>query len=59
MLKMSTYKICLIGSGSVGKSTLVKLISDDKYVEKYLPTIGVECTPVDLKINNSDVKFNI
>lgn len=56
---MSTYKICLIGEGLVGKSTLVKIICDGEYNEKYLPTIGTECTPVNIPMNNQNIKFNV
>ena len=36
------FKIVLIGSSSVGKSSLLRRYSDDSFQESYLATIGVD-----------------
>lgn len=52
---MMNFKVCLIGDGNVGKTTLVKRLTQGDFVQEYIPTLGCDVTP--LKYNN--VCFNI
>ncbi|UCE15163.1 MAG: GTP-binding protein, partial [Candidatus Heimdallarchaeota archaeon] len=39
------FKICAIGSGNVGKTSLIRRFATGKFTEgKYLPTLGVDIT---------------
>ena len=35
-------KVLVVGNSAVGKTSLVKRYSDDKFEESFLPTIGVD-----------------
>jgi len=47
---MKTCKVCLLGSGSVGKSALAIQLVEDRFVESYDPTVE------DLHTKTMDVK---
>lgn len=52
---MNTYKILFIGDGGVGKTTFLNTSNGKSFDGKYIPTLGVEVTPI--KLSNSI--FNI
>ncbi|MDQ5769694.1 Rab family GTPase [Thiothrix subterranea] len=48
---MIQQKICLLGSFSVGKTSLIRCYVDSIFTEKYLTTVGV-------KIDKKQIEFN-
>lgn len=43
---MNTKKIILVGDAAVGKSTFVKLLKEENFVQDYVPTLGVEVSSI-------------
>ena len=43
---MNTQKIVLIGDGGVGKTTLVNILREKDFQDKYIATLGVEVYPI-------------
>ena len=52
-------KICLLGEGSVGKTSLVYRFIDDKFHEDYKATLGVNILQKNLEIDDNSVSTNI
>ncbi|NHJ02043.1 MAG: GTP-binding protein [Candidatus Heimdallarchaeota archaeon] len=50
-------KICAIGSGSVGKTSLIRRYAEGKFTTNYLPTLGVDITTKKIQIANNQVKL--
>jgi len=50
-------KVLLVGDGGVGKTALVSQKRDGVFQEKYLPTLGVEVTPLSFQTNRGE--FNL
>jgi Ras-related protein Rab-1A len=50
-------KICAIGSGNVGKTSLIRRFAEEKFDTNYLPTLGVDITTKKIKIDNKPVKL--
>jgi len=50
-------KICAIGSGSVGKTSLIRRFAEGKFTTNYLPTLGVDITTKKINIDNNKVKL--
>ncbi|KAJ3438408.1 ras and ef-hand domain-containing protein [Anaeramoeba flamelloides] len=55
----SPFKIVLLGDSSVGKSSLVLRLCQDKFVENLEPTIGGSCIIQNIEIEESEVKLKI
>jgi small GTP-binding protein len=59
--KVST-KICLIGDGGVGKTSLIRRFVHDMFDDKYITTIGTKVSRKDLVLNyphrNTQVQMN-
>jgi len=53
------FKICLLGEGSVGKTSLVYRFVENKFQEDYKATLGVSMLQKDLKIDSNSVSANI
>lgn len=53
------YKIVIIGRSAVGKSSLLLRFTDDRFLEDYLTTIGVDFKFRTLKINGDLFKLQI
>ena len=53
------FKIVIIGDSGVGKSSVLLRFADDKFNDKYQPTIGVDFRFKTLKINQKVVKVQI
>ena len=56
---MKEYKLVLIGSASVGKSTYVKKLRSNRFVSKYEPTKKVEVTSLVFNTNHFPVKVDV
>ncbi|MHA1227466.1 MAG: Rab family GTPase [Candidatus Hodarchaeales archaeon] len=50
-------KICAIGSGNVGKTSLIRRYAEGKFTESYLPTLGVDITTKRINVNNKPIKL--
>ena len=54
-----TFKLILVGDGSVGKTTFVKRHLTGEYERKYIPTIGVEVHSLNFNTNYGLICFNV
>lgn len=60
----TTFKICLIGDGGVGKTTFIKRHRTGEFEKKYVATLGVEVHPLRFmvegdKVGSMEVCFNV
>lgn len=55
----ANFKIILIGDEGVGKTSVVKRIHHDSFNKKYIPTMGVESTPLPFDTSRGEVVFNV
>ncbi len=55
---LERIKVISVGSGGCGKSCLIKRYCEDRFVNKYIATIGVDYGVKPVKINNSEVRVN-
>lgn len=46
------FKICLVGEGAVGKTSLIRRYVFDEFKDSYISTIGTKITKKDLKIKH-------
>ena len=53
------FRICLIGTQSVGKTSLLLTFTDNSFKEKYSPTVGVDFRVVTLKYKDIITKIHI
>ncbi|MHA1785057.1 MAG: GTP-binding protein [Candidatus Helarchaeota archaeon] len=53
------FKICIIGEGSVGKTSLVKQFSQSMFESEYKSTIGVSIIKNDYKVDGDLVNFQM
>ena len=53
------FKICLLGEGSVGKTSLVNRFIENKFQEDYKATLGVTILQKHLEIDEYSVSLNI
>jgi len=51
-------KMLSVGSGAVGKSTLIKRYCEGRFVQKYITTIGIDYGVKPTKVLGADVKVN-
>lgn len=56
---MIQKKVCLLGSFSVGKTSLVRQFISTMFDEKYLTTVGVKVDKKELTINDTDMMLMI
>ena len=52
-------KVEIIGDVKVGKSTILSRITNDKFKEDYIPTIGYEFNTYMIKVNNIVLKMQL
>jgi len=53
------FKICMLGEGTVGKTSLVHRFIENKFQEDYKATLGVNILQKHLKIDDNSVSVNI
>lgn len=56
---MISYKVCMLGAFSVGKTSLVKRYVDSIFNDRYETTIGVKIAKHSLKVGNQDSQLLI
>lgn len=54
-----TYKVVLVGDGSVGKTTFIMRHLTGDYIRTYVPTLGVEVHPLTFSTNYGPIRFNV
>ncbi|WP_455462886.1 Rab family GTPase [Candidatus Hodarchaeum mangrovi] len=50
-------KVCAIGSGNVGKTSLIRRYAEGKFEEAYIPTLGVDITTKRVQVGEKNVKL--
>lgn len=56
---MNTFKICLIGKASVGKSTYLNRLLNGHFTSNYDATLGVDVHPLRFQTNYGPICFNV
>ena len=58
---MEVYNVCFIGDKKIGKTALIKLITDNIFIKEYIPTIGVDVSRYVIKkiINKQYYKIKL
>lgn len=59
MPKTIVKKICLLGNGKVGKTSLIRKFVFDTFNDKYIKTFGTKVTKKKLTIQHSNGKWNL
>eukprot|EP00913_Durusdinium_trenchii_P018004 g16918.t1 len=52
-------KVMSIGSATVGKSTLIKRYCESRFVQKYIPTIGIDYGVKPVRVLGHDLKLDL
>ena len=52
------FKCMVIGDAGIGKTTYINNMLTDKYIDRYIPTLGVEVHPLTLETSKGKVIFN-
>jgi GTP-binding nuclear protein Ran len=55
----SRYKLVIVGDGDVGKTTFVRRHLTGEFLEKYVPTLGVDVHPLLFNTNHGQIIFDI
>lgn len=56
---MSNFKILLLGSGGVGKTTFIKMLNECEFEKKYLSTVGNNIISINITTDNKNYIFNV
>ena len=56
---VNRIKVITAGSGGVGKSCLVKRFCEERFVSKYIATIGVDYGVKPVEVDGSTVRVNV
>jgi DnaJ family protein C protein 27 len=57
--QVNRIKVVTVGSGGVGKSCLVKRFCEERFVSKYIATIGVDYGVKPVEVDGSTVRVNV
>jgi len=57
-LKVYRIKVISMGDQAVGKSCLIKRYCEDKFVQKYIPTIGVDFGVKPVRMGDFELRVN-
>ena len=55
---INRIKVLSMGSGGCGKSCLIKRFCEERFVSKYIATIGVDYGVKPIKLDGMDVRVN-
>ena len=50
-------KLVAIGSGNVGKTSIIRRYAEGKFTRNYLPTLGVDITTKKINLDNKNIKL--
>lgn len=59
MAEIPTFKVCVIGDGEVGKTTFINRHITGEYQKTYVPTLGVEVSPLVFNTSKGMIRFNV
>ena len=59
MAKKLMKKICLLGDGAVGKTSLIRKFVFDSFDDKYIMTFGTKVSKKEVTINRNGQEFNM
>lgn len=59
VLPMTTFKCILVGNGGVGKTTFIKKHLMGEFVQRYVPTLGVDVSPIVITTDAKPFRFNV
>ncbi|MHA1145146.1 MAG: Rab family GTPase [Candidatus Helarchaeota archaeon] len=54
-----TWKICVIGDPSVGKTTLMLRYTEQRFEQLYIPTVGCQVSQKFVSLSDKNIKLNI
>jgi small GTP-binding protein len=57
MMKKLMKKVCLLGDGAVGKTSLIRKFVFDRFEDKYIMTFGTKVSKKQVTINRNDTDF--
>ncbi len=52
-------KVEVVGDLKVGKTSILKRLFEDTFIEEYTPTVGYEFHPIIIKVENKNIKLQI
>ena len=56
---VATFKVVVIGDGSVGKTTFIKRHLTGEFQKPYIPTQGADVYPLDFMTNHGKIRFEL
>jgi small GTP-binding protein len=59
MRKKLMKKVCLLGDGAVGKTSLIRKFVFDRFEDKYIMTFGTKVSKKQVTINRNDIDFTL
>ena len=59
MMKNMKAKVCLLGEGSVGKTSIIGRYVENTFSENYLPTIGIRTSKKNVIVNSPESQQDI
>ena len=58
-MKSIRIKVLSIGNTETGKSCLIKRYCEKRFINKYLPTIGVDFGVTNINVDDKELKVNL
>ena len=58
-LKEYVFKLTMLGSAAVGKTSLINRYVEGSFSENYMPTLGANIIRKDVKLDNSNAKIRL